>query len=126
MEREGGGGVREGPQTRVDVNAQDHDGHTALHCAMFGRLKAQWALPLLLAHGANPWIKDNRGKYPVYYLGPYRSFSIDNLLQTAMTNPPPRVWSLCKARAAEEVEELEERDGWREGVKGGNIPRAFR
>jgi hypothetical protein len=114
----GGGVVREGAQTPVDLSAQDLDGHTALHCAMFGRLKAQWALPLLLAHGANPWIKDNRGKFPVYYLGHSRPFSIENLLKTAMTNPPPRVWSLCKARAAGEVEELEDGEGWREGGEG--------
>jgi len=85
---------------------------------MFGRLKAQWALPLLLAHGANPWIKDNRGKCPVYYLGYSRPFFIKNLLQMAMTYPPPRVWSLCKARAAGEVEGLEEGEGARERGEG--------
>jgi len=120
-ESEGGGErARGGAQAQafLDVYIQDLDGHTALHCAMFGRLKAQWALPILLAHGANPWIKDNRGKCPVYYLGHSRPFFVENLLKTAMTYPPPRVWSLCKARAAGEVEGLEEGEGERERGEG--------
>lgn len=102
-------------QTPLDIDAMDVNGHTALHHAMFGGRKAYWALPLLLANGANPWVKDRRGRLPIYYLSRYSQPAfIEALLSKAMTSPPPPVWSLCKARAAEEVEEMEEREKERE------------
>lgn len=114
---EGEGGRKQiATQIPVDMDTQDVDGHTALHYAMFGGRKAHWALPLLLAHGANPWVKDSRKRLPIYYLSRHSQPAlIDALLERAMTSPPPRVWSLCKARAAGEVEEMEERKGGREG-----------
>lgn len=93
---------REGIKQRhslVEIDMQDEDGHTALHYAMFGRLKAQWAVPLLLAAGANPWIRDRKGKLPVYYVGYKRPASVERSLRLAMANPPPRVWMLCRGRA---------------------------
>ena len=86
---------------RIDLQAQDFDGHTALHFALFARRKAEWAIPMLLEAGASPWLEDSRGKLPLYYLGHWRPLRAETLLREAM-----RARVLCKARAAMDVHHL--------------------
>ncbi|NPA12901.1 MAG: hypothetical protein GXO45_02815 [Aquificae bacterium] len=47
----------------ADVNAQDENGGTALHWAVF--YEYEDIVKLLLMHGANPYIKDKNGITPI-------------------------------------------------------------
>ena len=75
------------------INARDFQRQTPLHRAFISPGVTEEMVRLLLDHGANTEMKDNRGRTPVYLNCRFRNHMFTTMLLEARASPPHPDWT---------------------------------